>query len=80
MSWDGPRTFRKGVTYVSHSKDFYTGNDEEFLFYVLGPSDKYWNKWMGSAIQYWAINLYTGEKFEFHRDSVIAQDARELFE
>lgn len=78
MSWVGPRTFEPGVTYTSHALSYDTGEREEILFTVLAPSDKYWNRWMGPAIEYWALDLCSGSVFEFHRDSVLAENATEL--
>lgn len=73
-----PRTFKPGVTYRS---EIYTdgGGLEETFFVVVKPSDKHWNPYSNPPVQYWALNLYTGEKFEFHRDSIVAENAKELF-
>lgn len=68
------RKFDKGAVYFSHGIDFDTGKDEEFLFVVLSPSKKI--MYYEDPIQYWAIDLYSGVKFEFHRDSITAENAR----
>lgn len=71
-----PRTFKTGATYVS-SKVLWDGS-EETIFLVLKPCEA-WNKWYNPhPVQYLALNLFTGETFKFHRDSHIADDAKEL--
>lgn len=75
-----PRRFKSEVVYTSHIISVDAPHEkEEVIFLVLEPSDKHWNKWMEEfPVQYWALNLYTGEKFEFHRNSIIAENAKEL--
>jgi hypothetical protein len=68
------RKFDTGGVHSSHGLNLDTGRDEEFVFVVLGPSVTV--TYYLDPIQYWAINLYTGEKFEFHRDSITADNAR----
>lgn len=68
------RKFDKGGVYLSHGLDFDTGKDEELMFVVLGPSVTL--TFYHDPIQYWAVDLYSGVKFEFHRDSITADNAK----
>lgn len=72
------RRFKSEVTYVSRCISTETYEEEEVIFLVLRPSDKYWNAWTHPPVQYHALNLITGVWFEFHRNSIIAENAKEL--
>ncbi len=74
------RVFKVGVTYVSNVMSYETEGSEEVMFLVISPSDKHWNRWMQPhPVEYHALNLYTGERFDFHRDSLIAENSEEMF-
>lgn len=68
------RRFTKNQVYLSHGLNFDTGQDEEVMFLVL--ASKKTLTFSVEPMTYWAVDLYTGVKFEFHRDSIISENAR----
>lgn len=67
------RRFTDGVVYRSTAFNFDTGEREEVHFLVL--NERKFRSFVPDPIAWWALNLYTGEKFEFHRDLVLAENA-----
>lgn len=67
-----PRVFKEGVVYFSEGGAFGGG---EAVFLVIKPTKRVMLDWL-YPVQYEALNLYTGQQFEFHRDSILAENAR----
>lgn len=70
-----PRTFKSGAVYVTQVMSESDPGWEEIMFLVMRQADPFWHP---HPAQYWALNLFTGVHFQFHRDSIVAENAEEL--
>jgi hypothetical protein len=75
----GSQAFKLWVTYVSRQLLLKRRMEVDVIFLVLTCSKR--TKWWdlsSTPFQYSAVNLESGERFEFNLDSILAENSKEL--